>query len=458
MSTQTVSTKLVIGARDDASKVLSNVGKGVENVESTVTALGGTMGQAGAFSAEWLSSLVGPELKEFGDQLVNAKGLLVDFNEANVEGAKGLAIMKAGLVAAVAVGGFKLGQMLSGVKEDTRRLNEELARSVELTKQFDKLEIRRDAFEKFKISLAGSDKEKRRGLQVFLDEKIEQQHDAEKTLKRLVGEFKAATGRQRAARGRLNVLGLPDGDEVTEARRQLDEARSSVGKYTDQVAGARDEIKRFNLALGDAPRSVMAAHDAIRQQVKAIQKAAQEQQKALDAGHVAALADQLRVMTLGEEAAQRYRDIQAGISEEALAQGDAIRQQIKLMDEKKRIEEETAKIAEKAREAETRRREDLRKQADEIVNGKKRSPLDQFNELKKQLEDSRKSSTGGSGDLAAKESRFLSGRSSGLTEQAKQLAELKRQSEITEQMRRIQQQANWFLGQIAEQQADKVLT
>ena len=153
MSTISEAVRIIIGARDDASKVLERVSGAVGRVDGTLTGFGDTANKAGFDVGGLLEQFGGSEFTDFANQAQNAKGMLDEFNAANVKGAKGLGLMKVALVAAVAVAGFKFGQWLIGAKKLEEEFNNQLERSRDLIDQVSEARQRAADQGQFELSL-----------------------------------------------------------------------------------------------------------------------------------------------------------------------------------------------------------------------------------------------------------------------------------------------------------------
>jgi len=448
----TLSTTLIIGAKDNASSVLGGVGNSVERVEGKVRGLGGTLGETSQLNSEWMKSLLGPELGQLAEQADFASQALEAVGQ---NGEKAGLLLKASLVAGVAVVGFQIGQHFSSAKEAAKELNDELLRTVKINEQFVAIRSDSDSFERFKISLAGDASEQRDALAALADAKLQQLSDAQAQIRKLEDNLFEVEKKRYAARSAAGIevgkdtewmFFLADNSEldgrIDSLGQAIEQQKLFAAQAKESSTSIENDLKRIDLSIAKSFQA--EAIEAASQQAKKYQELLSGFTGSFAAGmqnesaFVGELKEQLNLLKMGAEAYEKYKLLQReDLSPMAKKQAAAIMDEIDALKEKNRVQEESKRIAEAI-----------------LADRRPKNELDQFNDLKRELDQLKSGGGGGASDLQAKSSRFLSGRSSSqLTATQQQLTETRRQREIMAQMEQIQLRANNFLATIAANSA-----
>lgn len=299
----TESVKLVVGAEDRASKVLGGIGSAVTSVEEKVGGLAKASSRGGLDLQSMISELAGEELNDFANQVSTLKDQLERFNAANVKGAKGLGLMKVGLVTAVAVGGFKFGQWLIGA----RQLNEDFARSLkesqDAIQDVSAAAARLSSSNQFELTLIKDPDEKRAKIKQLLETAEKNLQGtanmaklADQNLEKMNTTFKSWTGNK--------LLEL-----TKEQAKQATEALKEKRKVTQEL---QDQLNRFNLA--EAARVQVEREAAEKTRTDAITELIGKMRE--EASTIGLTSDELEIYRLkqlraGEAAIITARTIQA---------------------------------------------------------------------------------------------------------------------------------------------------
>lgn len=233
----TESVKLVVGAEDRASKVLGGIGSAVTSVEEKVGGLAKASSRGGLDLQSMISELAGEELNDFANQVSTLKDQLERFNAANVKGAKGLGLMKVGLVTAVAVGGFKFGQWLIGA----RQLNEDFARSLkesqDAIQDVSAAAARLSSSNQFELTLIKDPDEKRAKIKQLLE-------TAEKNLQGTANMAKLAD--QNLEKMNTTFKSWTGNKLLAATKEQALQAAAAIEKKRKVTQDLQDQLNRFN--------------------------------------------------------------------------------------------------------------------------------------------------------------------------------------------------------------------
>ena len=463
------SVKLIVGAEDRASQILAGIGSAVEGVEGKI----GGLAKASADGAFDVRSLLeqfgGSELVSFGDQLSTVRQQLAEFNEANVEGAKGLDSMKAALVAAVAVGGFKFGQWLIGASALQEKLNDELKEGVKLTNALIAANNRDVGFEQFKIGLIENEKTKVSELKKLLvglekelsdKEAANQRQELKGSDNGLLGKAGNVIQNTTSTLGFLPDTGLVAGellksmDAIRQAKvKELEfneEIEDSLRKQKDQLQEQirkLEAVQEFKFAKNIRDQFAVAKQgivdfigklNEVPKEKKVELKTSNDQGKAI----LEDLRAQVIALTKGRSAAAAYRDQLRGIDAPTSKAAQGLRDQIEALTE-------AGKIIDKNKDAQAKFIDEMKKAMklsiagvlpkDELVKQQQKLLNELKSDLKNELKQDGAKNGAGKVDIQAKEDRFITGVGSG--------DRFTQQVDIAKQANRIAENTNKLLAE-----------
>jgi DNA repair exonuclease SbcCD ATPase subunit len=168
------SVKIVIDADDLASAKVAAAAKNVENNIKAIKSSGENAKKSTEFFGTIAGALGGSELASYASQLAGVTEKTSQFAEVQKLGGAGALAFKAGLVAAVGVISFQVGQALGNVifqTEDwTKKLAEATARAKELSAEAAKVQMTQFSERRETIEIFDDPKAKQAGYQQLLEE------------------------------------------------------------------------------------------------------------------------------------------------------------------------------------------------------------------------------------------------------------------------------------------------
>lgn len=420
---QTVSTVLILGAKDQASGVLNKVGQSVNRVEGKIVNVGESMQGAQILQSEWLRSLLGPELTTFADNAFNATEAVTALGEAS----QGTAIiMKAGLIGAVGIGAFKLGEWMSGIHEEMKAYRATLMESEKIARDTQTLLTKDFAFDKFKISLIPDSDQQLAALEELSsryqkeisdigDQLATMEEKTDRTRKISLGRLPTTIRGSNQARALLpeleaNLKNKQMALEATKARasdltetiRRLNAVEEARAKY---ASPEKEKAKAKAISsMADAYRNMFAEFQ------RGVTKQLETENRMLTG-----LKQTVIQLRDGEAAARDYRlALRGDVSSFAKKQAAALNKEIDNLKQRNALQDEAKRIIEGNKTSFEKLTEQAGRAKTLFENGL--LDQDQFDRqiaaLKEGLTADVKGGSGKPADLQAKQSRFLSGRGS----------------------------------------------
>lgn len=257
MSTESI--KFLIDAENRASKKIRAVTKDIESQVKQVRDVGSKAKASTELVGSFASAMGSSGIGRYSSELATLTERVSAFSEVARDGGTSSLAFKAGLAGVVAVGGYQLGQALSGSAEAAKILNQELERTIKLEQGFLDIKQRGEAFEQFQIGLLGSAEAQRDAIEGFI--KTKQAVDsaqAEKALEAAKDSLSKAEAVQKFNRGRMGMFEgtsfsvssiFGDSEEITKAQASIKSAQVEVDRLKKVTMNARDQVKRLNAQM-----------------------------------------------------------------------------------------------------------------------------------------------------------------------------------------------------------------
>ena len=453
----TESVELIVGAKDNASAVLSKAANSQKQYENALKDTADTSARSTAALAIMLQAMGGSELGQMASGVMLVKAGLDSLRAAEAENASGFEKMaaKAGLLFAAFQTGFKIGEFFSGAKQAAEKLNEEMERSKELINQINAARGRRISDDQFELSLI-----KNPDAQIKQLEKLRDAADKSATDNRKNAESARAAYESYNTIGN-RYLGLNWSMRTAEKER-WENSKKQAAEYNKELQALNTQLERAKKV--QALEESRKRSEQIREQIELTKKAAEEEakrqealQKAVEAqaqkdeGYLNGLREQLILLRDGSAAAQQFKDAQAGIGSAAIKEGQEYRRQIELLTKRNELQQRAKQITEANLTPLQRFRKDYEElaklQVGNLISGDTFSA--ELSRLKKRLT----SGVGGNdkiqqrAQLAQESSRFLS-RARGTDPIQKQTENSEKQVELLTQAKKVFDQVNQKLASI----------
>ncbi len=453
----TESVELIVGAKDNASAVLSKAASSQKQYENALKDTADTSARSTAALAIMLQAMGGSELGQMASGVMLVKAGLDSLRAAEAENASGFEKMaaKAGLLFAAFQTGFKIGEFFSGAKQAAEKLNKEMERSKYLIGLIDKARGRRISDDQFELSLIKNPDAQISQLKKLIDRAEKEVSGANKNAESARSSFEVYNTWEN------NWLRINKSIQIAEKER-WENAKANAEKYRDELASLQTQLERAQKT--QSLEESRKQSEQIREQIELTKKAAEEEakrqealQKAVEAqaqkdeGYLNGLREQLILLRDGSAAAQQFKDAQAGIGSAAIKEGQEYRRQIELLTKRNELQQKAKQITEANLTPLQRFRKDYEElaklQVGNLISGDTFSA--ELSRLKKRLT----SGAGGNNQiqqraqLAQESSRFLS-RARGSDPIQQQTENSKKQVELLTQAKKVFDQVNQKLSSI----------
>ena len=345
----TESVELIVGAKDNASAVLSKAASSQKQYENALKDTADTSARSTAALTIMLQAMSGSELGQMASGVMLVKAGLDSLRAAEAENASGFEKMaaKAGLLFAAFQTGFKIGEFFSGAKQAAEKLNKEMERSKYLIGLIDKARGRRISDDQFELSLIKNPDAQISQLKKLIDRAEKEVSGANKNAESARSSFEVYNTWEN------NWLRINKSIQIAEKER-WENAKANAENYRDELASLQTQLERAQKT--QSLEESRKQSEQIREQIELTKKAAEEEakrqealQKAVEAqaqkdeGYLNGLREQLILLRDGSAAAQQFKDAQAGIGSAAIKEGQEYRRQIELLT-KRRSEEHTSEL------------------------------------------------------------------------------------------------------------------
>lgn len=197
------SVKILIEAENKASAVIETTAKDIENKVKSIKASGEQAKKSTEFFGSIANALGGSEIGAFAGQLSQLTEKTSQFAEVQKLGGAGALAFKAGLVAAVGVMGFQLGQAIGNSIFQTQKWTDELEKARKKAEEFSSSLIELKNFsigrDKEEISLIRDPEEQKKATKDLLDDIERQVADKRISIDRLISQQEGSDKKNEAS-------------------------------------------------------------------------------------------------------------------------------------------------------------------------------------------------------------------------------------------------------------------
>jgi len=450
----TESVELIVGAKDNASAILSKAAGSQKQYERALTDTADTSARTTAALAIMMQSMGGSEVGQMASGIMLVKASLDALRAAEAENASGFEKLaaKASLFFAAFQAGYMIGDFFSGAKQAAEKLNQEMERSKQLISGINDARSRRLSDEQFELSLIKNPDAQIAQLKKLRDAADKEARGAQKNAEDARASFEVYNTWEN------NWLRINKSVQIAEKER-WENAKINAAKFRAELLSLNTQLERAekiqslekSRAISEEIKKTAAqAAEEEKKRQEALQKAA-ESQAQKDEGYLNSLREQLILLRDGSAAAQKFKDAQAGIGSAAIKEGQEYRRQIELLTKRNELQQRAKQITEANLSPLQKFRKDYEElaklQVGNLISGDTFSA--ELTRLKKRLT----SGAGGNdkiqqrAQLTQESSRFLS-RARGSDPIQQQTENSKKQVELLTQAKKVFDQVNQKLASI----------